>query len=149
MKRCWDVVVEALRQEKAGHVFGLPGTPGALYDSLYEAEDLETVLVRHEASGAFMAMAYAKLSKRPWVCFGSPGPGVGNLIPGVLEAWSGCTPLAVLGSSVSTKKEGKGAFQEAPQMDLMKPITKWSYRMPSPDATSWAMRRAFSVASGG
>ena len=149
MKRCWDIVVEALRQEKAGHVFGLPGNPEALYDSLYEAEDLETVLVRHEASGAFMAMAYAKLSRRPGVCFGSPGPGVGNLIPGVLEAWSGCTPLVVLGSSVSTEKEGKGAFQEAPQMDLMKPITKWAYRMPSPDAASWAMRRAFSVASAG
>jgi thiamine pyrophosphate-dependent acetolactate synthase large subunit-like protein len=51
VKRCWDVVVEALRQEKAGHVFGLPGNPEALYDSLYEAEDLETARARNGPTG--------------------------------------------------------------------------------------------------
>ena len=148
-RRCWDVIVEALQKEKVGYLFGLPGHPAALYDSLYDAAGIEAVLVRHEASGAFMAMAYAKLTRQPGVCFGSPGPGVANLVPGVLEAHSGCTPLVVLGSSASTALEGKGAFQETPQMEMLRPITKWSFRLPSADRAAWAMRRAFSIASNG
>jgi acetolactate synthase-1/2/3 large subunit len=148
-KRCWDVIVDSLKEEGARFVFGLPGNPEALYDSLYDSADIETVLVRHETSGVFMAMAYAKLTRQPGICFGSPGPGVANLIPGVLEAQSGCTPLIVLGSSASTTNEGKGAFQETPQIDMFKPITKWTFKLPSSDRAAWAMRRAFSIASNG
>ena len=148
-KRAWDVVVDALRAEGVKHVFGLPGHPAALYDSLYDAPEVEAVLVRHEASGVFMAMAYAKLTRRPGVCFGSPGPGVANMVSGVLEAHSGCTPLLVLGSSASTEIEGMGAFQETPQMEMFAPITKWRFRVLSPDRTAWAVRRSFSVASNG
>jgi acetolactate synthase-1/2/3 large subunit len=107
------------------------------------------VLVRHEASGAFMAFAYGKLKRRPGVCFGSPGPGVANLVSGVLEAWSGCQPMVALGGSAATDVEGMGAFQEAPQMEVMRPITKWSYRVPSADRAAWAMRRAFSLSING
>jgi acetolactate synthase-1/2/3 large subunit len=143
------VIVDALRKEKTKFLFGLPGHPAALYDSLYDAGEIEAVLVRHETSGVFMAMAYAKITRQPGVCFGSPGPGVANLVPGVLEAESGCTPLVVLGSSVGTVNEGKGAFQETPQVDMLRPITKWTFRLPSADRAAWAVRRAFSIASNG
>jgi acetolactate synthase-1/2/3 large subunit len=146
--RCWDIIVDALGREGVEYAFGLPGNPQALYDSLIDS-DVEAVLVRHETSGVFMAMAYAKLRRRPGVCFGSPGPGVANLVPGVLEAFSACSPLVVLGSSASTELEGKGAFQEAPQMELFTPITKWAFRIPSAVRASWAMRRAFSLAING
>ena len=148
-KRCWDVVVDALQDEGVRFVFGLPGNPEALYDSLYDASGIKPVLVRHETSGVFMAMAYAKLTRQPGVCFGSPGPGVANLIPGVLEASSGCASLIVLGSSASSLHEGKGAFQETPQIDMLRPITKWAFRLPSADRTAWAVRRAFSLAANG
>jgi len=108
-KRCWGVIVDAMEKEGVRHVFGLPGHPGALYDSLYDS-GIEPVLVRHEASGAFMAFAYSKLTREPGVCFGSPGPGVANLVSGVLEAWSGCQPLIALGGSADTLSMGMGAF---------------------------------------
>jgi acetolactate synthase-1/2/3 large subunit len=148
-ERCWDIIVKALSAEGVRHVFGIPGNPRALYDSLYDRGEIRPILVRHEASGAFMAMAYAKLTRQPGVCFGSPGPGVANLIPGVLEAHSGCTPLVVLGSSSSLATEGMGAFQEAPQIDMLRPITKWAFRLPSADRAAWALNRAFSIASNG
>jgi acetolactate synthase-1/2/3 large subunit len=140
--------VGALEREGVKYVFGLPGNPSALYDSLYDSQ-IEPILVRHEASGAFMAFAYSKLTRHPGVCFGSPGPGVANMISGILEAYSGCQPLIALGSSVSTEVEGKGAFQETPQIEMLRPITKWSYKVPSADMASWAMRRAFHLARNG
>jgi acetolactate synthase-1/2/3 large subunit len=147
--RSWDVIVKGLSKEKIGHVFGLPGNPNALYDSLYDSPEIKAVLVRHEASAAFMATTYAKLTRRPGVCFGSPGPGVANMVSGVLEAHSGCNPLLVLGSSVSTSIEGKGAFQETPQIEMFRPITKWQFRLLSADRASWALRRGLSIACNG
>ncbi|MBS7620479.1 thiamine pyrophosphate-binding protein [Candidatus Bathyarchaeota archaeon] len=146
---CWDVIANALKEEGVDYVFGIPGNPKALYNSLYDVKKPKAVLVRHETSGIFMAMAYSKISHRPSVCFGSPGPGVANLVPGVLEAESGCAPIVILGSSSNTATEGMGAFQEAPQLEMLRPITKWSYRLASADRASWAVRRAFSVAKNG
>ena len=146
--RAWDVIVKGLSEEKVGYVFGLPGHPDALYDSLYDS-DVEPVLVRHEASGAFMAYAYGKMRRSPGVCFASPGPGVSNLVPGVLEAWSGCVPMLALGGSAALSHEGEGAFQEAPQMEVFRGITKWGFRVPRADRASWATRRAFTLAVNG
>ncbi len=147
-KRCWDVLVDGLRQEGVGHIFGLPGHPDALYDSLYDS-DIEPVLVRHEASGAFMAYAYGKIKRRPGVCFASPGPGVSNLVSGVLEAWSGCVPMIALGGSAALSHEGEGVFQEAPQLEVFRGITKWGFRIPQADRASWALRRAFTLVVNG
>lgn len=147
-KRVWDIVVKGLEVERVGHVFGLPGHPAALYDSLYDS-DIEPVLVRHEASGSFMAYVYGKMKRSPGVCFASPGPGVSNLVPGVLEAWSGCVPMLALGGSAALEHEGEGAFQETPQMEFFKGITKWGFRVPRAERVSWALRRAFTLAVNG
>jgi acetolactate synthase-1/2/3 large subunit len=147
-KRGWDAIVEGLGAEGVGHVFGLPGHPDALYDSLYDS-DIEPILVRHEASGSFMAYAYGKMKRSPGVCFASPGPGVANLVPGVLEAWSGCVPMLALGGSAPLTHEGEGAFQEAPQMEFFRGITKWGFRVPRADRASWALSRALTLAVNG
>jgi acetolactate synthase-1/2/3 large subunit len=91
----WQAVVEALRAESVPYVFGLPGDPGHLYDAVYELEQdggPRAIGVRYETSGAFLAMAYQRVSGRLAACFGCPGPGIANLVPGVLEAFSGSTP---------------------------------------------------------
>ena len=147
-KRCWDILVDDLSKEGVDYIFGLPGHPDALYDSLYDS-DIEPVLVRHEASGVFMAYAYGKMKRKPGVCFASPGPGVSNLVSGVLEAWSGCVPMIALGGSTALNHEGEGAFQEAPQMEIFRGITKWCFRLPQADRASWALRRAFTLAVNG
>ena len=147
-KRVWDIIVNGLEVEGVSHVFGLPGHPAALYDSLYDS-DIEPVLVRHEASGSFMAYVYGKMKRSPGICFASPGPGVSNLVPGVLEAWSGCVPMLALGGSAALEHEGEGAFQETPQMELFKGITKWGFRVPRAERASWALRRALTLAING
>jgi len=145
----WQAVVKALKAERVKFVFGLPGDPRHLYDDLYDEREIKPILVRHECSGAFMAMAYARLTGEPGVCFGSPGPGVANLVPGFLEAYSACTPIIATCTSVSTETEGMGAFQEADQISIFKPVTKWSVRAPMPERIPWIMRRAFFLALNG
>ena len=55
----WQAVVAGLEAEGIPVVFGLPGDAKHLYDQLYDSRSVRTVLVRHETSGVYMAMAWA------------------------------------------------------------------------------------------
>jgi len=148
----WKAVVDALKAEGVPYVFGLPGDPRNLYDDLYRTEregGPRAIGVRDERSGAFMAMAYARVSGKLAACFGSPGPGIAYLVPGVLEAFSGCTPMLVLGARASRKNYGMGAFQETDQLAMMRPITKWATTAETAERIPWTMRRAVQLATTG
>lgn len=146
----WDLVVECLRVEGIPYVFGLPGDPRHLYDALTQVEDgPKAIGVRYETSGAFMAMAYARVSGTMAACFGCPGPGVANLVPGILEAYSGCTPMLVLGVRAARQTNGMGAFQETDHLGMLRPITKWATTVETPETLAWTLRRAVSIARDG
>jgi acetolactate synthase-1/2/3 large subunit len=145
----WQMVVAALKAEGIKYVFGLPGSPTCLYDALYDEPAIQPILVRHEAAGGFMAMAYALLTGEPAVCFASPGPGVANLVSPMLESLATCAPVIAPCTGVSGLKDGMGAFQETDQVGIMKPVTKWAVRVPYAERVPWAMRRAFSLATNG
>ncbi|MEM2110707.1 MAG: thiamine pyrophosphate-binding protein [Candidatus Bathyarchaeia archaeon] len=149
----WRAIVEAIKAEEVELVFGLP-TSRSLYSFIADVPEVRPILVRHECSGAFMAMAYARLSGKPGVCYGSPGPGVVNLVPGINEAYYTCTPVVALGAASSIKLEGMGEWHDcselqAGQISMFKPITKWSVRISHSERLPWAMRRAFSIAANG
>jgi len=145
----WQAIVDILAAEGVRHLFGLPGNPRQLYEALLDHPEITPVLVREESSGGFMAYAYARVTRSPAVCFGSPGPGVANLVPAILEAQSACLPVIALGAAAPQSSLGRGAFQECDQLGMMEPITKWAWRITSPEGASWAMRRAFHLATCG
>ncbi|MCS7050410.1 MAG: thiamine pyrophosphate-binding protein [Thermomicrobium sp.] len=148
-RTAWEELVAILEAEGIRYVFGMPGSPKQLYDALYDAASLRPILVRHETAGAFMAYAYARVSGSVGCCFGCPGPGVANLVPGILEAWSGCTPVLALGVRAPTRTFGMGAFQEVDQVRLFRPITKWAVTVERPERIGWYLRRALSLATNG
>ena len=143
----WEAIGNMVRSQGVELVFGLGDTDLLLYAE--KVPGLTPINVRYEGSAPFMAMAYSRLSGKPGVCNGSPGPGVANLVPGVLEAYSGCVPLVVVCPAVSQKTAGMGEFQECDQLGMMKPITKWSARVPRTERIPWFINRAFSVAING
>jgi acetolactate synthase-1/2/3 large subunit len=131
------------------YVFGLPGNPTALYNDLYDFPDIEAVLVRMETSAVFMAMAYARVTGKVGVLHASPGPGMANLVPGLLEAFYGCSPIVAICSARSRKHAGMGGFQDTPSLELVNPVTKWAERIELPARTTWTMERAFALAQTG
>ena len=114
----WQMVVQILKAEGVKYIFGLPGDPTCLYDALYDEPAIKPVLVRHEAAGGFMAMAYALLTRQPTVCFASPGPGIANLVPAMLEALAACAPVIAPCTGINSHNDGKGAFQETDQIEI-------------------------------
>lgn len=147
-KNAWQAAVEALKSEKIKYVFGLPGGE-QFYDALALNPDVKPVLVREESSGVFMAMGYAQMTGTAGVCFGSSGPGVANLVPGLMEARAACVPIVAIASASDEARAGMGAFQEVDQISIVRPITRWAERITQPQRVPWAMRRAFSLACNG
>jgi len=144
-------IVEALRAEGVKHIFGITLGFGIKEDD----PDIHPIQVRYEGSAPFMAMAYSRLTGKAGICFGgSGGTGLTNMVSGVLEAYSACSPIIVLvtrwgGAMPSQEHEGMGAFAECDNVGLMMPITKWSARVTRPERTPWFMHRAFSIALNG
>ena len=140
----WEAIARMVRAQGVEFTYGLGDSPLQLYAE--KAPGLRGVNLRYEGSAPFMAMAYSRLTGMPGVCSASTGPGVANLVPGVLEAYSACSPLVVLCPSISQKTEGMGEFQECDQLGMMRPVTKWSARVHDIDRLGWYVRRAFSLA---
>lgn len=145
----WEAVIQALKAEGIKFLYGLPSSPADLYDALYDEPSIKAIQVRHEAAGGFMAMAEALTTGNPTVCFASEGPGVTHLAAPLLESLATCAPVIAICPGVDQRKDGKGAFQETDQVGLMKPITKWTVRVPYPEKIPWVLHRAFSLATNG
>lgn len=148
-KTAWRAVVEALKAEGVKRIYGLPGNPLHLVADIVEHSDIDIVLMRHEHSGVAAAYAEARMTGRPAVCFGNPGPGTTNMVTALLEATCGSLPVIALSNGTPHTTAGKGAFQELDTLALMRPVTKWAERPTDPAKLPWVMQRAFSLAVNG
>jgi len=141
-------LVKCLKEEGVKFLFGLAGNT-KIYAELYDFPEIKPILVRHECSGAFMAYAVGRLTGRPGVVHATSGPGVAYIVPGMLEAFSGCIPVFAPCRAPPTAFEGMGVLQETEQMAMIRPITKASYRIQKADRIPWYVQRGFSLAVNG
>ncbi len=144
------VVLECLRQEGVKHIFGFPG--GVLlpfYDALYDCQDIEHILVRHEQGAAHMADGYARATGKVGVCLATSGPGATNLVTGITNAYMDSIPMVAITGQVRTAVIGKDAFQEADITGITMPITKHNYLVKNPEDLARVISEAFHIARTG
>ena len=133
-KKGGDLLVECLLKENVKYLFGIPGGQLlTMYDAINrwgKSEGIQTIMVRHEQAGGHAADAYARVTGKIGVCFGTVGPGVTDLVPAIGAAWADNTPLLVLGAQLKCELDGKSCLQgDLDQLTLMKPITKAQYQI--------------------
>ena len=64
-----EIIVKALREEGVDTIFGYPGGQAVdIFDALYDADDIEVVLPRHEQALIHAADGYARSTGRVGVC---------------------------------------------------------------------------------
>ena len=148
-----DVLIKCFLQEGIKYMFGIPG--GQLlnmYDAIYRwgrEKGIETVLFRHEQAAAHAADAYARVTNKPGVCFGTVGPGALHLVPGVGTAWSDNIPLIVVVPQVNSKYADSFTLQgNLDQIALFKPITKYQKSVRDIEEIPLAVQKAFREATG-
>ncbi len=118
------LVAEALAAEGVDALFTLTGGHiSPIYDGCKDV-GIRVIDVRHEQAAAHAADAYGRLTFRPGVAAVTAGPGVTDAITGVTNAYYANAPMVLLGGRNPLGLEGLGALQDAPQIELLRPVTK-------------------------
>lgn len=142
-----DVVIDSLKKHGINLVFGIPG---AKIDRLFEgldgqdSEDAPKLIVtRHEQNATFMAQAYGRLTGKTEVAIATSGPGVGNLVTGIMTANAEGDSMLAIGGQVQRKDLHRATHQSTPSTEIMAPITQYSAEIQDPNNISEIMANAF------
>ena len=144
------MVVQALKDQGVEVVFGYPG--GAvlpIYDEIFQQNDMEHILVRHEQGAVHAAEGYARSTGKPGVVLVTSGPGATNAVTGLTDALMDSIPIVVLTGQVPTFMIGSDAFQEADTVGITRPCTKHNWLVRETSALSAVIHEAFHVATSG
>jgi acetolactate synthase-1/2/3 large subunit len=140
-----EIIARMMHKEGVEKVFGIiDGTYFGFYEALHRL-GIEIVTPRHETCAAHMAGTYARLTGKLGVCMASNGPGVANLLPGlVVEQADGNRVLAITSArrpSIMYPDRG-GAYQCFDQSGVIGKIAKWSAAVSSFDRVPELVRKA-------
>ena len=144
------MVVQSLKDQGVEVVFGYPG--GAvlpIYDEIFQQNDMEHILVRHEQGAVHAAEGYARSTGKPGVVLVTSGPGATNAVTGLTDALMDSIPIVVLTGQVPTFMIGSDAFQEADTVGITRPCTKHNWLVRETSALSGVIHEAFHVATSG
>ena len=145
-----ELVVQALKELKVKYIFGYPGGSVLdLYDALFQQNDIEHILVRHEQAATHMADGYARATGEVGVVLATSGPGATNCITGIATAYMDSIPMVVLSGQVPTSLIGDDAFQETDIVGCSRPIVKHSFNCRSAQEIPAILAKAFYIASTG
>jgi acetolactate synthase I/II/III large subunit len=144
-----QILVDQLKVQGVEHVFCVPGESYlAVLDALHDST-LEVTVCRQEAGAAMMAIAAARLTGRPGICFVTRGPGATNAAHGVHIAEHDSTPIILFIGQVERAMLGRGAFQEMDYRSFFGSTAKWVTEIEDAARIPEIVQRAFHVAMQG
>ena len=142
-----QVFMETLVAEGVRYVFGNPGTTELpLIESLQDYPDISYIMALHEAIAVSMADAYAQTSGHVAVANLHVGPGLGNGLGSVYNAWEGQTPLVVTAGQQDNRMRLREPLLGHDLVAMAAPLVKWSVQVESADEMALVMNRAFKTA---
>jgi len=142
-------LAEMLRAYGADTMFGMGGFQLSPFYEAVRVLGLGHNLINDERCGAFMADAYARVTGKPGVCDGTLGPGVTNLVTGMVESLNAGVPMIVIAGDANRNHAWKNMTQECRQMDILRPAAKELIRIEAGERIPELVRRAYAVATTG
>jgi len=127
------LIARSLKKQGVEKMFGIVGFPVFGIAAAAQAEGIQFIGMRNEQAASYAAGAVGYLTGRPGACLTVSGPGMIHGIAGLANAQENCWPMILLGGASNSYQEGRGAFQEAPQVELARIYSKYAAR---PDQAS-------------
>lgn len=143
-------ILELLRVCGVHTIYGVTGDAVfPLFDALAKQGEggIRFIGATDETAAAFMASYHAKLTGELGVCVASSGPGAGNLVNGLADAYFDGAPVLALTGQVASGKLGTGAKQEIDQQKLFSAVTKSSHIVVNGAAALHAVLRLAALAA--
>ena len=145
-----ELVIKSLAALNVKYIFGYPGGSVLdIYDAIFQQDEIEHILVRHEQAATHMADGYTRATGEVGVVLATSGPGATNCVTGIATAYMDSIPMVVLAGQVATSLIGNDAFQETDIVGCTRPIVKHSFSCRSVESIPDAIAKAFYLASSG
>ncbi len=141
-------IARFLRQQGIQRFWGVTGGENVDLINACYAERIDFQLVHHENTAAFLAQNTAYLTGAPSVFLTTLGPGATNIINAVADAYLARLPLIVITADFEDPTVEFATHQNAPLLELLRPITKWNARLTPANAAD-ALAYAWAVAAQG
>jgi acetolactate synthase-1/2/3 large subunit len=144
-----DALALVLKNAGVKRVFTLSGNHiMSVFDALIDT-DIELVHTRHEAAAVHMADACARLTGEPAVALVTGGPGHANAAPALYTARMAESPVILLSGHAPNSELGRGAFQELPQAEMARPVSKAAWTCGGSEEVAPDLVRALRLARSG
>lgn len=145
-----EMVVQAMIDHGVEHIFGYPGgSVLPIYDELFQQDQIQHILVRHEQGAGHAAEGYARSTGKVGVMLVTSGPGATNAVTPLQDALMDSIPLLCISGQVPTSLIGSDAFQEADTVGITRPCTKHNWLVKDVNDLPRILHEAFHVALSG
>ena len=140
------IAARALKAQGVEYIFGIVGIPVTGIAAAAQKEGIQFIGMRHEQAAAYAAQAVSYLTGTCGVALTVSGPGMTNALTAFGNAWANCWPMLLIGGASDLSQAGMGAFQEAPQVEIAKPIAKWAQQETLPERIPTSIEAAIRTA---
>jgi acetolactate synthase-1/2/3 large subunit len=131
-------------------VFLVPGESYlGLLDALHDFPAIDVMTCRHEAGAGFMAVADARLTRRPAMTIVSRGPGASNAAIAVHTAREDAVPFVLVVGQVPSRDLRREAFQEIDYQKMYGALAKWVVEPTEPTQLAEIAFKAVRIATSG
>jgi len=145
-----EIFVKALKEEGVDILFGYPGGQAIdLFDALFDQDEIEVIMPRHEQALVHAADGYARSTGKVGVCLVTSGPGATNLVTGIATANYDSVPLVCFTGQVPQSLLGNDAFQEVDIVGITRSICKYAVTVRDRKELPRIIKEAFYIARTG
>lgn len=144
-----ELLLECLRAEGIDAMFGIidgSHIPFVAHTPRYGIRHINT---RHEEGAVHLAEGYSRITGKPSVVIGSPGPGAANMLAGITSAYAEGHPVIAISCTrrrLVTDPDRGGAWQATDLVEMARPITKYSALVRQWERLPEMVRAAFRAA---
>ncbi|EPJ49481.1 MAG: acetolactate synthase 3 catalytic subunit [Osedax symbiont Rs2] len=144
------MLIRALQDQGIKRIYGYPGGSVLhIYDALFQQQEIQHILVRHEQAATHMADAFARATGKAGVALVTSGPGATNAVTGIATAYTDSIPMVVITGQVPSHLIGEDAFQETDMIGISRPVVKHSFSVKHPSEIPGIVKKAFHIAESG
>ena len=144
-----EFMADTMKAYGVTHIFFVPTI---LSHSLAQMDKKNTgisrVLTHGEKSAAYMADAYARITRRPGICMAQIVGGV-NLAAGLREAYLASSPVIAFTGGTTPSIRYRNPYQEVEDISAFDPVTKFNAYVDDVERFPDLLRQAFRVATSG
>ena len=151
-----DFLARFLKKNNITHAFGIIGAGNAqIFDSIFRLGYTKIICVHHEQAAIMSAISYYRVSKKIAPVFLTTGAGSSNGVTGVVSAWMDSIPVLVISGNENSKFTNEKnklriwGVQGYDSTYMVKKITKFSYRIMSPNILTDTLKKSLKLTSSG